>query len=205
MNPPSLFNSSSFTTSSLTVHHPPKTDQSLQHWFPHGTRHTPHRQRTSSCSPILARPPPNDPRRKNRSLGHDFPSRHARRYGRSLPHLQQARGQHAKDFRANQVVQSSRGEDARVESFKRVKGYGRMGKRNFGLGKYTWQRATSMGLTQGKDKDIKARLAPVWKGTFSFRAFLLRLDWFLPLAWACDDINRFEGKGNLNVLAKMYK
>lgn len=80
-----------------------------------------------------------------------------------------------------------------------------MGKRNLGLGKYTWQRATSMGLTQGKDKDIKARLAPVWKGTFSFRALLLRLDWFLPLAWACDDINRFEGKGNLNVLVKMYK
>lgn len=58
--------------------------------------------------------------------------------------------------------------------------------------KYTWQRAALMGVTQGKDKDIMARSARVWKGISSFRAFLLRLNWFLPMAWACDDINRFE-------------
>lgn len=100
------------------------------------------------------------------------------------------------------MVQSSRGKDARVESFKTVKGYVGMGKRNRSMGKYSWQRAAALGVTQGKDKDIKARSA---ERNILLQSVSSSLGLVSALAWACDDINRFKGKGNVKVLAKAHK
>lgn len=52
-------------------------------------------------------------------------------------------------------------------------------------------------------EEIKTSGQDLRGAIFSFGAFILRLDWFLPLAWAADDPNRF--KGNVKVLVKVYE
>lgn len=62
-----------------------------------------------------------------------------------------------------------------------------------------------MGVIHGKDKDIKARSARVWKGLLPSEPFFLRLGLLLPLVQAYVIMNSSEGKGYVSLLVKVYK